>query len=183
MLSAVTYSCKKAVAPYVRPFKELDYDITNIYASTFGEWKDIDTGKNISDLLFATIDSFKYVNDTLAVLDDHAAGCYSTWFPSSDKHVYSIRYIPDVPLIDSGGYADTGFVRCPINPALSGKELFEVVDTTVGKVYSKIFARRNVFIKAGAPLQSPNLRSIIIAYNHYFQKFHTVPIYVFRIPQ
>ena len=176
-------SCKKTATPEKRPFQEWDHDITNIYAHAISPWKAGDTtGNYIGDLLFAILDTIRHENDTSFDLIDHDAGFWSTWSPGEDPHIYSIRYMLEIPLIDTaGGYVDYESIRCPINPALAGQEIFEVIDTTVHKVYSKIFARRHVSMYLKATVQPPNISRIVAAYNYYVQKIHTAPLYGWRI--
>ena len=176
-------SCtKKEIPPEERPFRQWDRDITNIYAHAASPWKASDTtGNYIGDLLFGITDTLGRSSDTTFRINSYGAGYWSTWGGGEDKHIYSIRYIPDVPLIDSGGYTDYEAIRCPMNPALAGQEIFEVVDTTIGKVYSKIYARKHVTIylkTTVAPIDPAALRK---AYNYYFQKIHATPLYGYRI--
>jgi hypothetical protein len=178
----VAVSCSKPDIPAQRPFKEWDRDITNIYAHAISPWKASDTtGNYISDLLFGITYTLGRSSDTTFRINSYGAGYWSTWGTGGDKHIYSIRYIPDIPLIDSGGYVDYESIRCPMNPALAGQEIFEVVDTTIGKVYSKIYARKHVTLYLKTTAQPIDQAALRKAYNYYFEKIHAIPLYVHRI--
>jgi hypothetical protein len=173
---------KKEIPPDQRPFLQWDRDITNIYAHAASPWRAGDTtGNYISDLSFGITDTLGRSSDTTFRINSYGAGYWSTWGGGEDKHIYSIRYIPDVPLIDSGGYTDYEAIRCPMNPALAGQEIFEVVDTTLGKVYSKIYARKHVTLYLKTTAQPIDPSALRKAYNYYFQKIHATPLYGYRI--
>ena len=173
-------SCKKNAPPTERPFQPFDHTINELYLWAKEPWRATDTSNNSMASVCATIrDTVGYYQGepTLSITE---GGCYDSW-PTEDKHVYTIRYMPELPLLDTAVIFKYGSLYCSINPALRNELLFEVVDTTVGKVYSHIYSRGSVAIQLSATVRRPNNDSLMAAYNYYLKKIHLAPKIFYRL--